>query len=623
MPTAMITRPLTFAGAPVSAWLFGIRIWVAVVVALAASFWLELEAPHSAAVTVAILAVPTRGRALDKARFRLIGTIIGVTAAIVITALFSQTRDLMLAVFAVWVGLCVYAAGLLDGNHAYAAVLSGYSVALIAIQQLDAPEHVFESGMARGAAIAVGVAAIAVVNDLLAAPDSFSQLTSLLAALHRRVRDYARPAHRDTDVAKAAELLRDIAALRPEIASLATEAASGSIRSAAARSTAVALVVAVYAARAQKAVVAATNPAMGDMIPATLQSPALASASRAFLRRISEVREGLAALDAGHRLHWAWQMPLYRSRAIAAAAGLRAVACLMLASGFFVLAGWPAAEVSLSLVALAIALGAVTPNPQGFTVAAFIAAPIAAVLAGTLEFLILDGVTEFPLLALALAPFVIGAIVVATSPHPMVASLGRLNLIFIIVILSPNNPQSYDPQVFLFSSLFLCLGLGLLLAAQTLIPPESSERRQRWIMASARRDFEGVLSNHDRRLAPEEAMFRDAARIGQIPAGGMGAGDNAVLWEALSYFDRAASIRLARTSLARLAQTSLSQLAAEARQALETEDTQRLRDLSLALKDVAGAESGLVEEISGDLAVAATVIDAAARVAAPATEGAS
>jgi uncharacterized membrane protein YccC len=47
----------------VSSWAFGIRIWVAVVVALAASFWLELEAPSTAALTVAILAAPTRGEA--------------------------------------------------------------------------------------------------------------------------------------------------------------------------------------------------------------------------------------------------------------------------------------------------------------------------------------------------------------------------------------------------------------------------------------------------------------------------------------------------------------------------------------------------------------------------------
>ena len=125
MTTTAIDRPLRFAGVPTDSWAFGIRIWLAVVVALAASFWLELEVPSAAAVTVAILAEPTRGRALEKAGFRLIATVIGVTAAIVIVAMFSQARDLMLLAFAVWIGLCVYAAGLLVGTRAYAAVLSG------------------------------------------------------------------------------------------------------------------------------------------------------------------------------------------------------------------------------------------------------------------------------------------------------------------------------------------------------------------------------------------------------------------------------------------------------------------------------------------------------------------
>jgi len=206
MTTNAIDRPWRLAGVSADSWAFGIRIWLAVVVALAASFWLELEVPSAAAVTVAILAEPTRGRALEKAFFRLIATVIGVTAAIVIVAVFSQARDLLLAAFAVWIGLCVYAARLLDGNRAYAAVLSGYSVGIIAIQQIDAPDQVFLSGIERGGAIAVGIAAIALVNDLLAAPDSHPQLAGRLTALHRRVRDYAAALIRDvaTDLTTAA-----------------------------------------------------------------------------------------------------------------------------------------------------------------------------------------------------------------------------------------------------------------------------------------------------------------------------------------------------------------------------------------------------------------------------------
>src|SRR5262249_49258391 len=145
-------------------------------------------------------------------------------------------------------------------------------VGIIAIQQLDAPDQVFQSGMERGAAITVGIAAIALVNDLLAAPDSHSLLAVQLAALHRRVRGYAAALIRDvtTDLTTAAVLLGDIAALGPEIASRAPESAGGPIRSAAARSTAVALVAQVHAVRVLSAVVATAGPASRDAIVAVL-----------------------------------------------------------------------------------------------------------------------------------------------------------------------------------------------------------------------------------------------------------------------------------------------------------------------------------------------------------------
>src|SRR5262249_43714147 len=160
--------------------------------------------------------------------------------------------------------------------------------------------------------------------------------------------------------------------------------------------------------------------------------------------------------------------------------------------------GWPATDGSLSIIAVLIGLGALKPDPKGFTVAAFIATPIVAVLAGTLEFLILDGVNEFELLALALAPFMIGAAVLMTVPNRMVSSLAGLNLIFILVVFAPSNPPSYNPQAFLFTSVFLGIATALLLAAQILVPTESSERRQRWLMASVHRGFDDVLSRVDR-----------------------------------------------------------------------------------------------------------------------------
>jgi uncharacterized membrane protein YccC len=45
----------------------------------------------------------------------------------------------------------VYVAELLDGNRAYAAILSGYTLALVAIREIGNQRHVFEAAMMRGA----------------------------------------------------------------------------------------------------------------------------------------------------------------------------------------------------------------------------------------------------------------------------------------------------------------------------------------------------------------------------------------------------------------------------------------------------------------------------------------
>src|SRR6516165_1143718 len=120
------------------------------------------------------------------------------------------------------------------------------------------------------------------------------------------------------------------------------------------------------------------------------------------LRTDEEVRQTLVALKSGMRPPRAWRAPLYRSDRIAVESGLRAFAQVAIASAIFVVAGWPATSVSLFIVALTVALGSTTPSPRKFTTIGLIAAPIAVALAGVFEFLILDGVSDFPLLAIGL-----------------------------------------------------------------------------------------------------------------------------------------------------------------------------------------------------------------------------
>lgn len=628
MIAATTPLPFTVAGFPLQSWAFALRIWIAAVVALLVSFWLQLESPSSAMLTIMILAEPTRGQALHKAGYRLIATTIGVIASIVIVGALSQTRDLLIVAFAAWMGLCICACHLFDGYRAYAAVLSGYTVAFVAIQQIDSPQNVFDTGMERGAAIAVGVLSIMLVNDLLLAPDRHPKLGAQLTTLHGRVRDYARSVIRrePTDAVAVATLIREIVALRPDISSLATESSSGPVRSVAARTAMVALVAEVQAVRAVAALPAISDPALRERCaslfdPDTKQllhdlpgstSTSLVWALEEVRRRDSEVSVHLSALRSVARPPWSWRAPLYRSGRVAIENGIRAAACILAASLIFVLAGWSSASSALSLVAVILGLGATTPAPRAFTALGFIGTPIAIALTGILEFFVLNGVSDFPLLALGLAPFLIGAALFVTLPNPTLSGLGKINLIYISAILAVSNPQTYNPQAFLFTSFFVYLAAAVLLAAQYLIPPVTVEQRRRWLLASAHDDLCRLPTRADRREPPEEAAFRDAMRLGQIAAAGPGDPNyRASIEQALACFDQATAIRLGVALLARLTDRSATDLTEQACVALNARDA----DLIQAAADNLGrhtAADGEMTATGAALAIAGVVIRRAA-----------
>ncbi|WP_440639162.1 FUSC family protein [Bradyrhizobium sp. PUT101] len=602
--SAAAPSALAFAGFPASSWAFALRVWLAMMLALYASFWLELESPSSAALTVAILALPTRGQGMEKAGYRLLATAIGVMASIAIAGVFSQTDGLLLAVLGIWVGLCVYVAAMLDGNRAYAAALCCITVALIAIQQIDTPLQVFPTGIARGAAIGIGVLAVALVNEVLAAPDYHPVLAGRIEALHRRVTDLTQGTEH-ASAATAAILLHDIAAVRPEIASLATESSIGTARSEAARSALVDLVSAFSLGR------------MLAALPATSAAPphtaGLIAITRSWLRaeisrKNAQVRSSLDALHEGKRPYHAWRAPLYRSRRIAAETGARAAISFALIGLFFVLTGWPTTELCLSLVAVILGLGSTAPAPRTFTMVTVMAMPIACALAGILKYFVFNGVSEFQLLAIGLAPVVIGFALLISLPNPLLSSLGRLTLVFTIAVLAPTNPQSYDPEVFLVTSFFACLSSLLVLAAQMLLPPLSGDQRVRLLLREARCELGHLHRWEVRDLAPEEAAFRDAARIEQIlTANGAFAlnGDNAA--KAMRCFDQAESLRRCGTELQQLTQEPLARVVQDAREALAQRNGAAILAAAEAIRQVASRSNLSANSAIAVLVPASTV----------------
>jgi uncharacterized membrane protein YccC len=609
-----VRRTVTIAGFPLSAWLFALRIWAAMMVGLYAAFWLQLESASSAAVTVAILALQTRGQTYQKAAYRVLATIIGVAASIAIAGLFAQSRSLFVIGFAAWLGLCVYVGGLLDGNRAYSGILSGYTVALVAVTQIDSPQNIFSAGVNRGAAIVVGIAAIALISELFAAPNVHTGLSGKLIAGHRQVRAFALAILRgeSADPIRSADLLREITAIHPDITALFAESSGGGARAAAARSAAVALVAEVSAAGALTSLPASASPSLRSAVADALceESPALqlrlqrhadvgdadphdALFARHALDLLIEdrrVQDAIEDLQAGRHPQRRIHAPIYRSRRAAARNGLRAFLAVLISAILLSLGGWPFASLGLALVGLTIAFSANTPNPRAFAANIVIAMPIAALLAGVTEFLILDGVDQFPLLAIGMAPVVLAGALLSTSPNQRLASTAYLALVFFLVILAPANPQVYDPETYLFTSLMAITSVVLLFVLLRTVLLTSDALRRRWYLTSARAEMRDLLAGGRPRRLDDEALFRDADRIGQLaalhPADHDEQRDD--LREALDIFGRAAAVRRVRTTLAELSARRGGRLVGDANSALASSDPLSLRRAATDLARTGG-----------------------------------
>jgi uncharacterized membrane protein YccC len=144
-----------------------LRLWAAVSLALYVAYWLELDNAYWAGTTAAIVCQPSLGASLRKASFRMIGTVIGAVAIVVLTACFPQSRAGFLIGLAVWGATCGFMATLLRNFASYAAALAGYTAVIIASDELGATGgasgDAFMLALTRSTEICIGIVCAGVV----------------------------------------------------------------------------------------------------------------------------------------------------------------------------------------------------------------------------------------------------------------------------------------------------------------------------------------------------------------------------------------------------------------------------------------------------------------------------
>src|SRR6266436_6212629 len=229
------THPLRFSAALIHAaraagppLLFGLRLWASVCLALYVAFWLELVNAYWAGTSAGIVCHPHLGASLRKGWFRMIGTLVGGVAIVVLTAFFPQDRAAFLIGLALWGAACALVATLLRNFAAYAAALAGYTAAIIASDQLGATGgpngDAFMLAITRVSEIWIGIVCAGIV---LAGTDfggAQRRLAAIFAAVSAEIAArfgsnlaLAGSAPSDTQQPFRRELIRKVVALDPVI----------------------------------------------------------------------------------------------------------------------------------------------------------------------------------------------------------------------------------------------------------------------------------------------------------------------------------------------------------------------------------------------------------------------
>lgn len=174
---------------------FCLRAFAAIGLALSCSFFFQLESPMSSVTTVMIVANPTVGALMAKSMWRVIGTLLGATIAVALMAVVAQSPVLYTMMLAVVVAFACLVATFLRLFRAYAAVLTGYTIVIVAAPSYADPDGIFLSAMARLSAVTVGIVATAVVFMVT----SVRRPDRVMAQVGQMVRDviaYAMDFHR-------------------------------------------------------------------------------------------------------------------------------------------------------------------------------------------------------------------------------------------------------------------------------------------------------------------------------------------------------------------------------------------------------------------------------------------
>ncbi|SFV35136.1 FUSC family protein [Hyphomicrobium facile] len=539
-------------------WLFSIKTFAAAVLALLISLWIALPNPYWAVATVYIASNPLSGATRSKAIFRVLGTVIGAAAAVVMVPNLANAPVLLVLGMAIWITVCLYISLLDRTPRSYVFMLAGYTAALIGFPTVDAPDTIFDVALSRAEEIILGIVCAAVVSSVVfprpVVTAVAQRLKSWLMSADASTRDALEAksgpeadAHRlrlaaDTgeienlashlnyDAGGHPELPRLIQEIRPRMLMLLPilSSISDGLRELASLGGASRAVHALlertehwltpeHSAKPQDVDVLRKDidariegqPASRtwrDLIELTLLMRLRdLVAIRGDCQHVVTAMEGNTEPrpdDFAYRIADLANPVRHRDRGLALASAIVSFATIIVCCTFWILLAWPEGGVAAMMAAVAGALFAAQDNPVPSIVAFAKWAVIAAISAGVYVFGILPHVHNFETLVLALAPALLMTGLFISKPETLLIGLS-LGINF-MATLGLQVTFNVDAAAFINLSIATTFGVGLAAVMTSLLRPVGAEWSIRRLAKANRATLSEIAnsndSSHDGRL---------------------------------------------------------------------------------------------------------------------------
>jgi uncharacterized membrane protein YccC len=175
-PTSL-TLGLDRAGI-LSALRLGFAAWLAFAIAAA----LHVTNAYWAAMPIWVVAQPMRGLLLERAVFRVLGTLIGAGFGLLVLHVVGAPL-LVLSILGFWIALCAGLTHILRGTQSYGALLAGMTAAIVILPTILAPDRAFDVAIARVECTLIGVVVVTLVVGLFTPVSARSEFYARVRSL--------------------------------------------------------------------------------------------------------------------------------------------------------------------------------------------------------------------------------------------------------------------------------------------------------------------------------------------------------------------------------------------------------------------------------------------------------